>query len=767
MSELKNPNIRNFVIISHIDHGKSTLADRFLELTGAVDKRKMREQYLDQMELERERGITIKMAPVRMLYHSDRGITLTDTRTNAENHLLYEDITYKIRSAIFAVKKNISLGHKELIYQKALEEEFKKIGLYFEKQKIIDVFYNNKKVGVYQPDFVIEDKIIVEIKALPFLGQTEEKQLWSYLKGSHYKLALLVNFGGKDIEIKRIVYDLARFPRESASGPRGSAQVEYILNLIDTPGHADFSYEVSRALAAVEGAVLLVDGTKGIQAQTVAHLNIAKSLNLKIIAVINKIDLNPPAIEELAYKVAKLVGIKPEEILKISAKTGYNVDRLLELIVKNIPPPEIKYRLPSRALIFDSFYDNHRGVVAYVRVVDGVLSKDEKLWLAAKKNKFDCQEIGFFTPELKAERELKSGEIGYVATGIKDVGMVQTGDTICSFKEWEQIKAFIGYQEPQRVIFASIWPEDPDNFENLHSALAKLRLNDTAFIFEIEKNEILGRGFKVGFLGLLHLDITIERLKKEYKLEVLTTAPSVVYKVRLRNNQIIEVCSANDLPAESDIKEIEEPLVHLTITLPEIYFNQLFQLQEKFRMRLLQVDSSVSLTVNPEGARRIENLGQNVVAHFEIPLQELILDFNDELKTVSQGYASMNYEISGYQKTEVTKLEVLVVGEVVPVLARILPKEKVNYIGRALVKNLKETLPRQLFSVAIQARANGRIIARETLSALKKDVTGYLYGGDRSRKMKLWAKQKKGKKRLKSIGRISIPPDVYKKILSK
>lgn len=596
-------NIRNFVIISHIDHGKSTLADRFLELTGTIDKRKMREQYLDQMELERERGITIKMAPVRMIWHP------------------------------------------------------------------------------------------------------------------------------------------CNDPRESA----------YVLNLIDTPGHADFSYEVSRALAAVEGAVLLVDGTKGIQAQTVAHLNIAKSLNLKIIVAINKIDLHPPVIEELTYKVAKLVGIKPEEILKISAKTGYNVDRLLELIVKNIPPPEIKYRLPSRALIFDSFYDNHRGVVAYVRVVDGVLSKDEKLWLATKKNKFDCQEIGFFTPELKAERELKSGEIGYVATGIKDVGMVQIGDTICSFKEREQIKPFIGYQEPQRVIFASIWPEDPDNFENLHSALAKLRLNDTAFIFEIEKNEILGRGFKVGFLGLLHLDITIERLKKEYKLEVLTTAPSVVYKVRLRNNQIVEVCSANDLPAESDIKEIEEPLVHLTITLPEIYFSQLFQLQEKFRMRLLQV----------------ENLGQNVVAHFEIPLQELILDFNDELKTVSQGYASMNYEISGYQKTEVTKLEVLVAGEVVPVLARILPKEKVNYIGRALVKNLEETLPKQLFSVAIQARANGRIIARETLSALKKDVTGYLYGGDRSRKMKLWQKQKRGKKRLKSIGRISIPPDVYKKILSK
>lgn len=619
--------IRNFVIISHVDHGKSTLADRFLELTGTIEKRKMREQFLDQMELERERGITIKMVPVRMIYHPQ-----------------------------------------------------------------------NQKSNV---------------------------------KDQNDKSKFKDNPAERDTKI--LNFDFC------------------ILNLIDTPGHADFSYEVSRALAAVEGAILLVDGTQGIQAQTVAHLNIAKSLNLKIIPAINKIDLNPPNVDELIEKVAELVGTNPEEILKISAKTGYNVEQLLDLAVEKIPPPLIDYQKPFRALIFDSFYDNHRGVVAYVRVKDGFLKKDDKMWLMAEKMRFECQEIGFFTPELKPEKELKSGEIGYIATGIKDARMIKIGDTICSFKERERIIPLAGYQEPQRVIFASIWPENADDFENLRSALAKLQLNDSAFTFEAEKNEVLGRGFRVGFLGLLHLEITIERLKKEYKLEVLTTAPSVVYKIKLKNNKTIEICSAIELPEENEIAEIKEPIAHLTVTLPEIYFNQLFQLQEKFRMRLLKV----------------ENVLQNAIVHFEIPLQELILDFNDELKNISHGYATMSYEISGYQKVVAVKLEILVAGETVPSLTAILPKEKIEPTGRSLVKKLKEILPRQLFSVAIQAKVNNRIIARETLPALKKDVTGYLYGGDRSRKMKLWQKQKRGKKRLKSIGRISIPPDVYKKILSK
>ena len=746
-------NVRNFVIISHVDHGKSTLADRFLELTATIDKRKMREQFLDQMELERERGITIKMAPVRMLYKHP---ALINADQNADKRgLLYEDLTYKIRGLLFGVYNKLGPSYKENVYGNALEEELKKNHVPYEREKIIDVIYNNKKVGIYKPDFIIDSKIILEIKAQPFIGKLEIKQTWHYLKGSPYRLALLVNFGSKELQIKRIVYDFIRDnPR---SNPRESAKVEYILNLIDTPGHADFSYEVSRALAAVEGAILLVDATQGIQAQTVAHLNIAKSLNLKIIAAINKIDLQPPDIEELVDKVAKLVETKPEEILKISAKTGYNVERLLELIVKNIPSPKINYQAPSRALIFDSFYDNHRGVVASVRMTDGIFRKDEKLWLVALKNKFDCQEVGIFVPELKPEKELKSGEIGYVATGIKDAGMIQIGDTVCSFKEREQVKSLVGYQEPQRVIFASIWPEDPDNFENLRSALAKLRLNDSAFNFEIEKNEALGRGFRAGFLGLLHLDITLERLKKEYDLEVLTTAPSVVYRVKLRNNQVREVFSADDLPSDSEIKEVEEPIICLTISLPEIYFNQLFQLQKRFQMKLLKVESS----------RRVENLAKNTVVHFEMPLQELLLDFNDELKSVSQGYASMSYEISGYQKTEIEKLEILIAGEIMPALSRILPKEKINRVARILVKKLKEILPRQLFSVAIQAQVNNRIIARETLPALKKDVTGYLYGGDRTRKMKLWAKQKRGKKRLKEKGRVLIPPEVYKKILSK
>jgi len=366
-------NIRNFCIIAHIDHGKSTLADRFLEITGTVDKRKMRAQYLDQLELERERGITIKMAPVRMIYHPDRGPTQTYTRTNADSKLLYEDLTYKIRGIAFAVKKQLGLGHKEAVYQRALEEELGKNSIRFEKEKSIDIIYSDKKIGTYRPDFIVDDKVIIELKALPFLGKNEEKQLWAYLKGSSYRLALIINFGGKDVEIKRLVYDTARnLPRESASSPRESA---YILNLIDTPGHSDFSYEVSRALVAVEGAILLVDATQGIQAQTLANFQAAKEAGLVIVGAVNKIDLDSPQLINVVKEVAVLLGVSENEILRVSAKTGEGVEKLLMAVIDKVPLPKVpnsKFQVPDskvgRALIFDSFYDNHKGVVTSVRL---------------------------------------------------------------------------------------------------------------------------------------------------------------------------------------------------------------------------------------------------------------------------------------------------------------------------------------------------------------------------------------------------------------
>src|SRR3989344_1726652 len=426
--------IRNFCIIAHIDHGKSTLADRFLELTGTVEKRKMQEQYLDTMELERERGITIKLQPVRMIYHANHGLTQpnTQTDTDVEGGLLYEGLTYKIRGAVFNVKKVLGLGHKETVYHKALVEEFKKLGLSFESEKILDVFYENKKVGTYVPDFIIEDKVLVELKSLPEIGRPQEQQLWSYLKGCQYHLALLVNFGSTDVSFRRIIKDSSDGQRQSASSPRKSAQVEdYILNLIDTPGHVDFSYEVSRSLAAVEGAILLVDATKGIQAQTLANLHLAQQQGLTIIPAINKIDLPNARPDEIEEEIQYLLDDPDVKIHKISAKTGQGVKELLEDVIRWIPPPRENGDARSpRALIFDSAFDTYKGIIAFVRVFDGSFRHGDKIMTAATKAKAEVLEVGYFSPALVQGPALENGQIGYIATGLKDPGQIKVGDTI-------------------------------------------------------------------------------------------------------------------------------------------------------------------------------------------------------------------------------------------------------------------------------------------------------------------------------------------------
>lgn len=594
-------NIRNFVIIAHIDHGKSTLADRFLELTGTVEKRNMREQYLDGMELERERGVTIKMAPVRMSY-------------------------------------------------------------------------------------------ILNSKSL-------------------------------------------------------------ILNLIDTPGHSDFSYEVSRALAAVEGAILLVDATQGIQAQTLANLQLAKRAGLKIIGAVNKVDLleeSDPENSRLRLKkvIGDLGGIlnaAPEEILLVSGKTGFNVDRLLSVIVEKIPPPKRADGSSDnlQALVFDSFYDEHRGVVASVRVFGGELKIGQEVELLSGGTKFKIKELGIFTPSLKSAEKLSSGEIGYIATGLKDPDKLKIGDTV---GPPGSVKILTGYQEPQPVVFVSFYPEQGEAYDELKQAFQKLRLNDSSLKLEPDYNEVLGRGFKVGFLGRFHLEIAAERLHREFKIETIQSFPSVAYQVK-QNNNFIVVTNPQQLPKE--FESILEPLIKIEILSPLEYLGKILQLKEFFRI--------FDLTA--------KNFGERLIIEITMPLADFLLDFDDKLKSVSEGFASFSYEPAGYKENDLTKIDILVAGEIAPGLTRIVPKEKAEAVGRQIIEKLKDILPRQQFVQALQASANGRIVARENIPAVKKDVTGHLYGGDRTRKMKLWKKQQKGKKRLKEIGRVSIPAEIYRKLL--
>jgi len=588
--------IRNFVIIAHIDHGKSTLADRILELTNTIEKRKMREQFLDQMELERERGITIKMQPVRMNY----------------------------------------------------------------------------------------------------------------------------NYGGKD----------------------------YILNLIDTPGHVDFTYEVSRALAAVDGAILLVDATQGIQAQTIANLHLAKKENLKIIGVINKIDMinDSEKLESLKQEIAKLTGQKPEKILMVSAKTGRNVEKILEKIIKEFPAPKVDIDKSFRALVFDSHFDAYKGVVAYIKVIEGEISRQKTIIALATKAKIQVLENGVFKPELTPAEKLSSGEIGYIATGLKNPSLIKVGDTLAANIDAQPM---IGYREPKPLVWASFYPESADDFDLLKTALPKLKLNDAALHFEPETQEALGRGFRLGFLGMLHLDITVERLKREHNLPIVVTTPTVSYRIIYKKGTIEEIFTPADWPDPSHVEAIEEPWVHLGILVPTRFLGNVMKLMNNYR----------------GSYQKTEYLGlDHQIIDFDIPLSDILIDFHDRLKSVSEGYASMNYQFIGFKPYDLVKLQVLVAGEPVEAFSKIVPRTLAYREGNAIVKKLKDIVPRQNFAVALQAAIGGKVIARETIPAMRKDVTGYLYGGDVTRKMKLLEKQKKGKKKRAAFGRVELDSDVYLKM---
>ncbi|MFH0806524.1 MAG: translation elongation factor 4 [Candidatus Brennerbacteria bacterium] len=593
-------NIRNFCIIAHIDHGKSTRADRFLEVTGTVEARRMKAQYLDQLELERERGITIKMAPVRMKY------------------------------------------------------------------------------------------------------------------------------GG------------------------------YILNLIDTPGHSDFSYEVSRALHAVEGGILLVDATQGVQAQTLANLLTAKKEGLTIVGAVNKVDLvlrdshGAERIEAIKRDVAKLLGCTPAEIFSVSGKTGEGVKELLDAVIERVPAPKVSDGKATRALIFDSFYDDHKGIIASVRVFEGAIAKGDTVRLLATGASAQAKEIGYFAPELKAEdAPLGEGMTGYVATGLRDPHEVRIGDTIAVMKLGTPLpKALPGYEEARPVVFVSFYPEDADEHELLSKALEKLKLNDAALSIKPDQNEMLGRGYQVGFLGRLHFEIATERLRREFNVRVITTFPSVAYRVKVKDEWRI-IQSAEDFP--EDAKGVEEPTVELLILSPASELGSVLSLQKKFRM------TDVRTTVVEDRAEITAGM----------PLAELVSDFDDQLKSATKGYASFSYRHGAYVGADVVKVDILVAGARVPGLSRFFPRGAYEREARQMLARLKELLPHQQFAQALQATAEGRVIARDDISALKKDVTGYLYGGDRTRKMKLWKKQKRGKERLKERGEVKIEPSVFKELLKK
>jgi GTP-binding protein LepA len=574
--------IRNFAIISHVDHGKSTLADRFLEVTHTVAKEKMRAQYLDQMDLERERGITIKMQPVRMSY---------------------------------------TLNH-----------------------------------------------------------------------------------------------------------------TTYTLNLIDTPGHVDFSYEVSRALAAVEGAILLVDATQGVQAQTLANLYQAQKQHLTIIPVINKIDLPNAEVERTKQEIAELLKINEDEILSVSAKTGEGVENILNTVVERVSSPKDSQANFSRALIFDSVFDEYRGVVAYVRVVDGVFNVNEGIEILGTKTKGEVLELGYFSPKYVKQEKLSAGDIGYIVTGSKDISKCRVGDTITTSTPYTSapIEPLEGYKEPQPMVFASIYSMD-GQINQLREALSKLKLNDASLTYEPESSGIFGFGFRCGFLGLLHLEIIKERLVREYNIDALITTPKVEYREKHEGMKTI----------------YEEPYVHLEIVSPQEYMGKIMDLAHNHRA--IQKD--------------VNYLASRVVLDYEVPLSEIIINFYDELKSISSGYASMNYEFIGYRYGDLVKMDVLVAGEKIDVLAQVVPRDQLRLKANFIVRRLKELIPKQMFEVSIQAAMFGKILARENIPAMKKDVTGYLYGGDISRKKKLWAKQARGKKKMKKLGRVDIPTDVFIKLL--
>lgn len=590
-------NIRNFSIIAHIDHGKSTLADRLLELTNTIDKKKMMPQFLDSMDLEREKGITIKLKAIRMNY----------------------------------------------------------------------------------------------------------------------------NFEGKD----------------------------YILNLVDTPGHVDFSYEVSRSMEAVEGAVLLVDATQGIQAQTLANLELAKNQNLKIIPVLNKIDSPIAKVEESLEELSNLLNVMPEEIIKVSAKDGTNVSAVLEAVIKQIPAPVESNDKPFRALIFDSEFDSFKGVIAFVRVIDGEISDREKIELMATDTPAEVKELGYLDPLFSAKEKIKAGEIGYIATGIKEPGKVRAGDTIIKLQTAATkgtVQPLPGYEEPKPMVFASLYPENPDDFDVLKVALGKLKLNDPSLVFEQEMKEALGRGFNCGFLGTLHIEIIAERLEREFNLTLVISTPSVVYRVFDQKDKEIIIHSATDWPDQSRIKYTEEPWVSLEVIAPSNQMGKLMDILKSLKGNYVETNY-----LSPERA----------VIVFETPLRGIIANLYDKIKTASQGYASMNYKMIGYRPGKLVRMDILIAGKKEEAFSRIIAEDEAYLEGKKMVEKLKDVLPPQMFSVALQAAIGGKIIARETIKAYMKDVAGYLYGGDITRKNKLRNKQKKGKKLMKEKGRVNVPTKAF------
>jgi len=592
-------NIRNFVIIAHIDHGKSTLCDRFLEITETVNKRELKEQTLDQMDLEREKGITIKLQPVKMKY--------------------------------------------------------------------------------------------------VFEGQS------------------------------------------------------YELNLIDTPGHVDFNYEVSRSLAAVEGAILLVDASQGIQAQTLANLYLALETDLTIIPVINKIDLPNANVSGAERAILDLVGGRKEDILRASGKTGEGVGDVLAAVIRRINPPQDNRQKRTRALIFDSYYDSYKGVIAYVRVFDGAIREREEIFMVGTKKKAEAIEVGIFKPKLESSGLLSSGSIGYVATGLKSVSECRVGDTIVNATDAGEISALVGYKKIKPIVFASFYPREGEDYNRLRDALDKLSLNDASFEYWPESSLALGRGFRGGFLGLLHMEIIQERLQREFDLDLIFTIPSVEFKVKLKGKkELVAINSPLDLPDVSTIDAILEPWAKLEIITNAAFIGNIMEHMGHRRSQYL-------------GATYLEET--RAILNYETPLSEIITNLHDAIKAMSQGYASINYEFISFRESDLVRLNILIAGEVKEELTRIVPREKSRKIALRILKKLKETLDRQNFAITLQAAIGGKVIAREDIKAVRKDVLAKLYGGDRTRKDKLLKKQKKGKKLLKEKGRVSIPAKAYLEIM--
>lgn len=596
MSDLSH--IRNFSIIAHIDHGKSTLADRVLSVTGALTQREEREQFLDRMDLERERGITIKAQGVRLKYEAEDGKT-------------------------------------------------------------------------------------------------------------------------------------------------------YQLNLIDTPGHVDFSYEVSRSLQACEGAILVVDATQGVEAQTLANVYLALEGDLEIIPVLNKIDLPSADVEGRAQEIEDVVGLDATEALACSAKTGEGVKAILEAVVKRVPPPSGDIDAPLRALVFDTWYDAYRGAVVMVRVVDGVLNKGDKIRFMATERDFDVTELGVFNPHLTAVKSLSAGEVGFFAAAIKTVHDAKIGDTVTHEKRLAE-KPLPGFKEVKPMVFAGIFPTDSADYEMLRDALSKLNMNDAAFVFEPDTSEALGFGFRCGFLGLLHMEIIQERLEREYNLDLITTAPSVVYDVHLKSGEKVEIENPAKMPDTGQIDRIEEPIYRVTIHVPPEFVGPVLALCQERRgvQKSLQYASET-----------------RVIITYDLPLAEVLFDFHDKLKSCTKGYASMDYELEGYQTSDLVKIDMLVNGEPLDALAVIVHRDTAAHRGRSLASKLKEIVPRQMYEVAIQAALGAKIIARTNVKALRKDVTSKCYGGDISRKRKLLEKQRAGKRRMKMVGKVEIPQEAFLAIL--